>query len=101
MTFRITFHATVSKIEERFQTMVTDPISYGEARWEGKAVDCTEKVSIGWWLVIADWPVAISVGMQKPELKAGDILSICFAGLDPEPVERDFHSPYLGEGGTR
>ena len=76
----IAYAATITKIEERFETVIRDPKAYGEAKSEGKASEATEKISTGWWITISDWPVSLGVGSERPDFKIGQSISVKIEG---------------------
>lgn len=64
----------VIRVEERFERAIVDSSAYGDAKSEAKAMDATQEVSTGWWIILEGWPIAIGVGREKPDLSAGDIM---------------------------
>ncbi len=86
MSTEYEFRATVKKVDERFQTVVQRAEEYGEAKSEGKAADATEQVSMGWWVSLAEWPIAIRFGKLKPDIEPGDIMCIVMRKIPAAPA---------------
>jgi len=76
VTESIIVKAKVGRVEERFEKVITDIEKYGEAKAEGKAEGHTDRRSIGWWLSLEGWGVALGVGREKPGFSAGDEVTV-------------------------
>jgi hypothetical protein len=63
------FKARISKVEERFEK-IYKPETVAEAKVESQME--TEQKSIGWFVSLDGWGIAIKVSDSKPELVAGD-----------------------------
>jgi len=78
------FHATVVRVEERFQKRY-DPDKAGAAQTEAKMAEASEEVSIGWYVVLDRFGIAFHFGRLKPEIEAGDTMVLVFRKIPKAP----------------
>lgn len=65
------FHETIARVEERFRKKY-DSEKAGGAKTESQMEEAADQVSTGWWIVLSRAGVAIRVGAEEPDFKAGD-----------------------------
>lgn len=86
------FQAIVTDVRERFQKRY-DPQKAGDAKTEGQMADAGEDVSIGWFVALAQYGIAIYFGKEKPEIEKGDTLVLLARKIQKDPPKLEVVPP--------
>lgn len=80
----VEFHATVLKVEERFETRY-DPEKIANAKSEAQMTDAGEQRSLGWFLTLEQFGASFRYGKFRPDIAVGDTLAVYFRKIPKEP----------------
>lgn len=92
MTVEFEFQAIVTDVRERFQKRY-DPEKAGDAKTESQMADASEEVSIGWFVALAQYGIAIYFGKQKPDIEKGDTLCLVARKIPKAPPKLEVVPP--------
>jgi len=94
------FQAIVSDVRERFQKRY-DAKKVGSAKTDAQMADAGEDVSIGWYVSLAQYGIAIYFGKNKPDIERGDTLCLISRKIPKEPPPQAGHCASSGPAARR